>query len=668
MQTLSNFGPKGFPSSLKQKRMESSNSLTVSNLMLFDAACRIRRRSLPPLFATPCTAEESTSELSTNQILTLENAADCYATEGENLGKTVKLNVRALAHSLWESKSADDVELVLGEYKAIHPRVYSSMIKGLGFDNKLDAAFALIEWLKRERLDGKRNSVLNTIIYNSLLGAIRQSGAYARADRVIEDMEAEGIIPNVITYNSLMHIFIDRGDPDEAWSLLESMKGRGISPSAATFSIALMAYQKSGDGTGALGFFLELRGAFERGEIGRSGDGEDWEVEFVKLQNFAISICYHTIRQWLVKGGDDQICRILQLLADMDMAGLSGGRAELEKLSWACTREAHHVVAREIYTRIRDLDSGISLSVCNHIIWLMGKAKKWWAALEIYEDLLDRGPKPNNLSYELIVSHFNVLLSAARKRGIWRWGLRLLEKMQEKGLKPRAREWNAVLVACSKASETCAGVQIFKRMIESGEKPTIVSYGALLSALEKGELYDEALRVWDHMIKMGIQPNLYAYTILNCIHIGNGSPELVESVIRDMDSSGIEPTVVTFNAIISGCARKNHGGAALEWYHRMKVRNIAPNDVTYEMLIQALTREGKPRIACEVYLKAQKEGFRLSAKAYDAVVQSSVCYGTSFDLGILGPRPPRMKNSVNAGTKTLSEEPRSLKQTSSFIC
>ncbi|KAL4289294.1 hypothetical protein AHAS_Ahas19G0371800 [Arachis hypogaea] len=113
----------------------------------------------------------------------------------------------------------------------------------------------------------------------------------------------------------------------------------------------------------------------------------------------------------------------------------------------------------------------------------MGKAKKWWADLEIYEDLLDKGPKPNNLSYELITSHFNVLLSAAKKKGIWRWGVRLINKMEDKGLKQGSREWNSVLVACSKAA-----VQIIKRMVANGEKLTVISYGALLSALKKGKL------------------------------------------------------------------------------------------------------------------------------------------------------------------------------------
>ncbi|PIN03444.1 hypothetical protein CDL12_24042 [Handroanthus impetiginosus] len=430
------------------------------------------------------------------------------------------------------------------------------------------------------------------------------------------------------------------------------MQKKSVLPSPASYSTVLFAYRRIEDGFGALTFFLEIRSKYQMGEIGKDDD-EDWDHEFVKLENFIIRICYQVMRRWLVNSKNRSI-EVLRLLKEMDKAGLQPGRAEHERLMWACTREEHCVVAKELYARIREIDSEISLSVCNHIIWLMGKAKKWWAALEIYEDLLDKGPKPNNMSYELIVSHFNILLSAARKKGIWRWGVRLLNKMEEKGLKPGSREWNSVLVACSKASETTAAVAIFKRMIERGAKPTIISYGALLSALEKGKLYDEALKVWKHMIKVGVEPNLYAYTIMASIYAGQGKFDIVHNIIREMVAVGIEPTVVTFNAIISGCSRNDLGSVAYEWFQRMKLHNVTPNEVTYETLIEALANDGKPRLAYELHLRAQNEGLMLSSKAYDAVVQSSQMYGATIDVSTLGPQPPERKKKVEI-RKNLSE-------------
>ncbi|KAG8384905.1 hypothetical protein BUALT_Bualt04G0166800 [Buddleja alternifolia] len=567
-------------------------------------------------------------------------------------GNGTRINVRALAWKLRKVKTADDVEEVLKEKGNLPLQIYSTIIRGFGKEKKLDSAMALFEWLKRKNKETDGPIRLNLFIYNTLLGAMKQSENFDGVEEVINDMAIEGMLPNVVTYNTLMGIYIEQGKGVEALQLFEEMPMKGVSPSPASYSTVLFAYRRLEDGFGALAFFVDIKNKYQKGEIGKD-DNEDWDNEFAKLEDFTIRICYQVMRRWLVSS-ENLSSQVLRLFKEMDKAGVRPGREEHERLMWACTREEHCVVAKELYTRIREFDNEISLSVCNHVIWIMGKARKWWAALEIYEDLLDKGPKPNNMSYELIVSHFNILLSAARKKGIWRWGVRLLNKMEEKGLKPGSREWNSVLVACSKASETSAAIAIFKRMVEQGEKPTIISYGALLSALEKGKLYDEALSVWKHMIKVGFEPNLYAYTIMASIYAAQGKFDIVDSIIREMVTVGINPTVVTFNAIISACARNSLGSVAYEWFQRMKLENVTPNEVTYEMLIEGLANDGKPRLAYELHLRAHNEGFGLSAKAYDAVIESSQMYGATIDVSTLGPRPPEKKKKVQI-RKNLSE-------------
>ncbi|XP_062105568.1 protein LOW PHOTOSYNTHETIC EFFICIENCY 1, chloroplastic [Humulus lupulus] len=562
--------------------------------------------------------------------------------EGGNGGK---VDVRELALSLQLAKTADDVDEVLKDKGELPLQVYSTLIRGLGKEKLLDSAFAVHEWLKRKKEE--TNGVIgpNLFIYNSLLGAVKQSEKYGEMEKILNDMTREGIVPNTVTYNTIMVIYLEKGQGVKALNILQEIQKKGLTPSPVSYSTALLAYRRMEDGNGALKFFVEIREKYQKGEIGKD-DEEDWKNELFKLENFTIRICYQVMRRWLVSRSNLST-NVLKLLMAMDNAGIPPGQSEYERLLWACTREDHYLVAKELYDRIREKYFAISLSVCNHLIWLMGKAKKWWTALEIYEDLLDKGPKPNNMSHELIVSHFNVLLTAARKRGIWRWGIRLLNKMEEKGLKPGTKEWNAVLVACSKASETTAAVKIFKRMVEQGQKPTSLSYGALLSALEKGKLYDEARQVWEHMLKVGVEPNLYAYTIMASVFAGHGKFNLVETVLSEMNSSGIEPTVVTYNAIISGCARNDMSSAAFEWFHRMKADNIPPNNVSYEMLIEALARDSKPRLAYELYLKAKNEDFDISPKSYDIVVESSQLYGVPIDLRVLGPRPPDRKDTVH---------------------
>lgn len=603
-----------------------------------------KKGSLGRSFALALALEQEPSGCE-NDDVDLSNRAEVFEKE--------RVDVRELASKLRDAKTVDDVEELLKNAKELPLPVYSSIIRGFGFDKQLVPAFALVEWLKRKEEETCGAFGPNLYIYNSLLGAVKQAGQFDKVDQVMEEMRLKGIVPNTVTYNTLMSVHLEQGRHREALLVLDDIEKNGLLPSPVTYSTVLLAYREIEDACGAIEFYVKLKAEYERGEM-RGSEEYNWEVEFVKLKNFTIRICYLVMRRFLVKE-EDPSTNVLRILSYMDKAELKPGQVECERLIWACTRESHYNVARELYGRIREMETDISLSVCNHVIWLMGKAKKWWAALEVYEDLLDKGPKPNNLSYELIISHFNILLDAAKRKGIWRWGVRLINKMMDKGLRPGTREWNAVLVACSKASETSTAVQIFRRMVEQGEKPTIISYGALLSALEKGKLYDEALRVWEHMCKVGVKPNLYAYTILVSVYIGKGRYEMVDSVLREMTEAKVEPTVVTFNAIITGCAKNQMGGAAFEWFHRMKVRDIKPNEITYQMLIEALTGDGKPRLAYEMYLRARNEGLDLSSKSYDAVSESCEAYDTNLDINALGPRPAEKKKKGLKIRKNLSE-------------
>ncbi|KAG2620395.1 hypothetical protein PVAP13_3NG093000, partial [Panicum virgatum] len=504
-----------------------------------------------------------------------------------------------------------------GEGGLLPLQVYTTVIRGLGKEKCLDAAFAVVEHLKR------RGVRLNQFLYNCLLGAVKNCGEFGRIEAVLADMEAQGISPNIVTFNTQMSIYVQQGKTDDVFRVYAEIEGRGLVPTAATYSTLMSAYKKAGDAFAAIKFFVTLREKYKKGELVENHD--EWEQEFVKFEKLTVRVCYMSMRRSLVSG-QNPVGEVLTVLLAMDEAGVRPERSDYERLVWACTGEENYAIGKELYHRIREHDGEISLSVCNHLIWLMGKSKKWWAALEIYEDLLDKGPKPNNLSYELIMSHFNILLNAAKRRGIWRWGVRLLDKMQEKGLKPGSKEWNAVLLACSRASETPAAVDIFKKMIEEGLKPDIAS--CMMRT-----------RVWEHMCKVGVKPNLYAYTILVSIYIGKGNHAMVDAVLHDMVSKQIEPTAVTFNAIISACVRNNIGGTAFEWFHRMKLRSIEPNEITYQMLIEALVQDGKPKLAYEMYMRACSQGLELPAKSHDTVMEACKAYGSLIDLTTLGPRP-----------------------------
>ncbi|OAP02039.1 hypothetical protein AXX17_AT3G35450 [Arabidopsis thaliana] len=57
------------------------------------------------------------------------------------------------------------------------------------------------------------------------------------------------------------------------------------------------------------------------------------------------------------------------------------------------------------------------------------------------------------------------------------------------------------------------------------------------------------------------------------------------------------PDVITYNVLVSGCARNGHADEALEIYEIMKEEGLQPNDVTHNVIIEGLCSERKVKEA-----------------------------------------------------------------------
>jgi pentatricopeptide repeat protein len=580
---------------------------------------------------TTTTTTITTSRCFSGGVLSLDQNSEKVEVHNEkslNASQSERIDLRALASTFFEAKTADDVEKLLKDYPGFSDLLlpcYNTLIRGLGSSRRLDAAFAVVEWLKK-------NKTLNEIIYNSLLSAVKISKEYGKVGDVIEDMKSQGFQPNIITYNTLMAIYIDQRQPKEVFNIIPQIEVAGLSPTPATYSTILSACKQMGDANGALEFFIKFREKYQKGELQRDCHEEDWKMEFVRVKDLTVRICASSMRKWL-EMEENNTGKVLRFVSCMDEAGVEIDQHFFKQMFCAC-KNKHYTVVRELYKRLRESDMGgdLDVRVYNHIICLMGKAKKWQAALKVYEEMLERGPKPNYLSFVLFLSNFTSLLAATKRRALWRWFLELLDRMHERGLSPTTKKWNAVLSLCSKTGESVASVEIFQRMVRKGVTPTVHTYSMLLNALQKGSLYDEVARVWDHMEKVGVEPNVQAYTILASMYAKKGDHGMVNSVLQQMVQARIEPTVVTFNAIISGCAKSRMAAAAFKWFDKMKGMNVKPNAASYEMVIEALAQGDKPRLAYEIYLQAYHEGLVLNKRIYNVVFKAGQVGGFSVDL------------------------------------
>jgi len=98
--------------------------------------------------------------------------------------------------------------------------IYSTILKGFAMAKRPDRLMALYEEMR------ERDIACNTITYNTMLNAFAQCGAMHRVPELLEDMKAATppVEPDIVTYSTMVKGFCASGDLDKGLQLLKEME------------------------------------------------------------------------------------------------------------------------------------------------------------------------------------------------------------------------------------------------------------------------------------------------------------------------------------------------------------------------------------------------------------------------------------------------------------
>ena len=158
--------------------------------------------------------------------------------------------------------------------------------------------------------------------------------------------------------------------------------------------------------------------------------------------------------------------------------------------------------------------------------------------------------------------------------------------------------YNALIIAYKKGPLSQRGLEIFLTMLHQGLPPDVIFYNTLISACEKDTLPQRALQPLEAMLHQGLLPDVIAYlrwsmtaesvrcrrgpcsswmqwrTEASC---PTGSPtssmiracekgtlpRRVHELFKTMLHQGLNPDVITYNALIGACERRYAAAAGL---------------------------------------------------------------------------------------------------------
>merc|ERR1719440_191659 len=99
--------------------------------------------------------------------------------------------------------------------------IYSTVLKGFAMSKQVNKVFEVYTEMRTREVQ------CNTITYNTMLDACARCSSMDRVSQILEDMKACNVEPDIITYSTIVKGYCQSGDVDRAFKVLDDMKRDG---------------------------------------------------------------------------------------------------------------------------------------------------------------------------------------------------------------------------------------------------------------------------------------------------------------------------------------------------------------------------------------------------------------------------------------------------------
>lgn len=183
----------------------------------------------------------------------------------------------------------------------------------------------------------------------------------------------------------------------------------------------------------------------------------------------------------------------------------------------------------------------------------------------------------------------------AKEENNWKLGVKILELMSARSLRPNAKTWSTVLSLCAKNEKSRKATAIlfdWVQKFEAGEveAPNLRTFNYCINVCEVCGETELTLAVLEKMKSIHeTEGNVITFNIALKRLAKEGNWGGCEGIIIGMLKSQIEPSVVSYTTAIGACASASppNPRMASEWMRRMKMRSVFPNYHTYNSVLSS---------------------------------------------------------------------------------
>jgi len=406
----------------------------------------------------------------------------------------------------------------------------------------------------------------NVFVGTSLVNMYAKCGSMEDAHRVFNKMSSR----NVVTWTAMILGHVKCGQGQKALELFRQMQQEGVRPDSFTFVAVLNACASTvaiEEGRSAHKQIIQagwdsdvIVGNSLVDMYAKCGSMDDaWRV-FSKMPSRDV-VTWTTMISGHVTCGEGQ--KALELFRQMQQEGLQPDSFTFVAVLNACASIVAIEEGRSAHEQIIQGGWDSNVFVANCLVDMYAKCGSMEDAHRVFNKMASRD-----------VVTWNAMLLGHVTCGEGQKALELFRKMQQEGVQPDSFTFVAVLNACASVIAIEEGRSAHEQIIQSG---------------------------WDSHVKVG---NCLVDMYAKC-----GSMEDAWTVFNKMASRD----VVSWSAILGGCAMHGHGKEALKHFEQMCEEGVQPDDITFVCLLSACSHAGLVDEGMRCYA-SMSTVYRISAK------------------------------------------------------
>lgn len=294
--------------------------------------------------------------------------------------------------------------------------------------------------------------------------------------------------------------------------------------------------------------------------------------------------------------------------------------------------ESHLAEAMSRLRNVRRMGRHLQYSTYAKLITAAGKAKQASLMHELFS--MAQKDVPFNRALPAVrngwVCIYDSMIAACLSVGERQLASKFHEELVSIGAAPSANTFGIYITTLEGTfDEATEAVKIFQRAMAEGVTPTVFLFNAVIGKLGKARRIDDCLQYFGQMQNLGIRPSSVTYgTLVNALCRTSEESFAVEMFDEMEAAPNYRPRPAPYNSIIQYFLNtKRDRAKVLQYYGRMRSRDIKPTSHTYKLLIESYaTLEPVNLAAAEAVLDDMKaNGVTPEAVHYGSLIHARGC-------------------------------------------